>query len=120
MQRRTKLRRCICFGGSHTMKRLLWNGRCRMYFNAYEEGPEFWSVDDGDAATEVKGTALHFIGCDFETVVQAERKVQPRAWIEVASASVWQGSDGSFTIESAVQIAEHVERISATLEQIAA
>jgi len=74
-----------------------------MYFNAYEEGPNFWSVDDGDTAHEVKGTALHFVGCDFETVVMPGSKVQPRAWIAVAFASVWQGSDGSLTIESAVK-----------------
>jgi len=85
------------------MKRLLWTGRCRMYFNAYEEGPNFWSVDDGDTAHEVKGTALHFEGCDFETVVKPGSKVQPRAWIAVSFASVWQGSDGALTIESAVK-----------------
>ena len=95
------------------MKKLLWNGRCRMYFNAYEEGPNFWSVDNGDTASEVKGTELHFVGCDFETIVNKASKVQPRAWIEVESASVWQGSDGAITIESAVQIGAHVERMEA-------
>jgi hypothetical protein len=74
-----------------------------MYFNAYEEGPKFWSVDDGDTANEVKGTALHFVGCDFETVVNVGSKVQPRAWIQVPFASVWQSSDGAITIESAVK-----------------
>ena len=62
----------------------------------------FWSVDDGEPATEVKGTALHFAGCDFETVVNKTSKTQPRAWIEVPSASVWQGSDGAITIDSAI------------------
>jgi len=85
------------------MMRMLWTGRCRMYFNAYEEGPNFWSVDDGDTAHEVKGTALHFVGCDFETVVNAGSKVQPRAWINVPQATVWQASDGSFTVESAMK-----------------
>jgi len=95
-----------------------------MYFNAYEEGPEFWSVDNGDAETEVKGTALHFVGCDFETIVNKASTVQPRAWIEVGFASVWQENDGAITIESAVQFEAHIERvterITASAERMAA
>lgn len=69
-------------------RELLWTGRCRIYFNAYEEGPLFWSVDEGTTATEVKCTDVAYSGSGFYTVVNAGSKVQPRAWIEVDEAEV--------------------------------
>jgi hypothetical protein len=55
---------------------LLWTGACRIYFNAYTEAPLFWSVDNGDSATEIKCPRVVMAG-SFETVVVPEQKVQP-------------------------------------------
>ena len=75
----------------------LWIGFCRVYFNAYEEGPFFWSVDDGDTAHEVKCTNVDFDGAGFQTRVKPG-KAQPRAWIEIPRAAVWQAADGSILV----------------------
>jgi hypothetical protein len=75
------------------MMSLLWTGACRIYFNAYTEAPLFWSVDDGDSATEIKCPRVVMAG-SFETVVVSEQKVQPRAWLSFKKASVYKQNDG--------------------------
>ena len=72
---------------------LLWTGACRVYFNAYTEAPLFWSVDNGDSATEIKCPRVVMAG-SFETVVVPEQKVQPRAWLSFRRASVYKQKDG--------------------------
>ena len=72
---------------------LLWTGACRIYFNAYTEAPLFWSVDNGDSATEIKCPRVVMAG-SFETIVVPEQKVQPRAWLSFKKASVNRQKDG--------------------------
>jgi hypothetical protein len=72
---------------------LLWTGMCRIYFNAYTEAPLFWSVDNGDSATEIKCPRVVMAG-SFETVVMPEQKVQPRAWLSFKRASVYRQKNG--------------------------
>jgi len=71
---------------------LLWTGAFRIYVNAYTEAPLFWSVDDGDSATEIKCPRVVMAG-SFETVVVPEQKVQPRAWLSFKEASVYKQKD---------------------------
>jgi hypothetical protein len=72
---------------------LLWTGVCRIYFNAYREAPMFWSVYNGDSATEISVRAVVMAG-SFETAVVPEQKVQPRAWLSFKKASVYKQKDG--------------------------
>ena len=72
---------------------LLWTGTCRIYFNAYTEAPLFWSVDNGDSATEIKCPRVVMAG-SFETVVMPEQKMQPRAWLSFKRASVYRQKNG--------------------------
>jgi hypothetical protein len=65
----------------------------RIYFNAYSEAPLFWSVDNGDSATEIKCPRVVMAG-SFETVVMPEQKVQPRAWLSFKRASVYRQKNG--------------------------
>src|SRR5271170_597580 len=79
------------------MMSLLWTGACRIYFNAYTEAPLFWSVDDGDSATEIKCPRVVMTG-SFETVVVPEQKVQPRAWLSFKKASAYKQKDGIIVV----------------------
>lgn len=72
---------------------LLWKGRCRIYFSAFEDAPLFWSVDNGDTATEIKCPRVVMAG-SFETVVVPEQQAQPRAWLSFKRASVYKQNDG--------------------------
>jgi hypothetical protein len=72
---------------------LLWKGACRVYFNSYNAAPLFWSVDNGDSATEVKCPRVVMAG-SFETVVVPDQRVQPRAWLSFKKASVYKQNDG--------------------------
>ena len=53
----------------------------------------FWSVDNGDSATEIKCPRVVMAG-SFETVVMPEQKVQPRAWLSFKKASVYRQKNG--------------------------
>lgn len=53
----------------------------------------FWSVDNGDSATEIKCPRVVMAG-SFETVVMPEQKVQPRAWLSFKRASVYRQKNG--------------------------
>jgi hypothetical protein len=75
------------------MMSLQWTGVCRIYFTAFEEAPLFWSVDNGDRATEIKCPRVVMAG-SFETVVAPEQEVQPRAWLSFKRASVYKQKDG--------------------------
>lgn len=74
----------------------LWTGKARCYFNSYDEGPLFWSVDNGDIATEVKCSkvtmpvALKTSQLFYsETVVDVVAlRGNPRAWIHYESVRV--------------------------------
>ena len=66
---------------------------CRIYFTAFEDAPFYWSVDNGDRATEAKCPRVVMAG-SFETVVGPEQKVQPRAWLSFKRASVYKQNDG--------------------------
>jgi hypothetical protein len=72
---------------------LLWKGACRIYFTAFEDAPSFWSVDNGDKATEIKCPRVVMAG-SFETVVVSEQQAQPRAWLSFKRASVYKQNDG--------------------------
>jgi hypothetical protein len=72
---------------------LLWKGACRIYFTAFEDAPLFWSVDNGDRATEIKCPRVVMAG-SFETVVVPEQQAQPGAWLSFKRASVYQQNDG--------------------------
>jgi hypothetical protein len=72
---------------------LLWKGPCRIYFTAFEDAPLFWSVDNGDRATEIKCPRVVMAG-SFETVVVPEQQAQPRAWLSFKRASVYKQNDG--------------------------
>jgi len=76
---------------------LLWTGVCRIYFNAYTEAPLYWSVDNGDPATEVKCQRVVMTG-DFETIVAPEQKVQPRAWLCFKLANVYERAGGVIVV----------------------
>lgn len=76
---------------------LLWTGVCRIYFNAYNEAPLYWSVDNGDPSTEVKCQRVVMTG-DFETIVAPEQEVEPRAWLCFQSASVYEQLGGVITV----------------------
>jgi hypothetical protein len=75
----------------------LWFGKARIYFNAWEEGPLFWSVDAGNPRTEVKCTGIRFDSVIAKSVVTAA-KVQPRAWFEVEDAIVSMLPNGTVEI----------------------
>lgn len=77
--------------------RELWIGQVRCYFNAYTEAPLFWSVDNGDPATEVKCSGIVFHG-NFDTLVNAKSAVQPRAWVQCLTAKVYQRQDGAIVV----------------------
>jgi hypothetical protein len=72
---------------------LLWTGVCRIYFNAFEDTPLFWSVDNGDRATAIKCPRVVMAG-SFETVVVSEQRAEPRAWLSFKRASVYKQNDG--------------------------
>jgi hypothetical protein len=63
---------------------LQWKGRCRVYFNAHEEAPLIWSVDDGNIRTEIKATEVCINVIGFQT---GKRIVgmpeQPKVWLEI-------------------------------------
>jgi hypothetical protein len=73
--------------------KLLWTGKARVYFNSWSEGPLFWSVDQGDIGTEVKCAQIMIEGSSGRTVVRAEGKEQPRAWLLLHVVSVYQVGD---------------------------
>lgn len=60
------------------------NGKWRVYFNAKEEWPLVWSVDDGDPETETKFASVTIHGRAV-TVYNKDTSLpaQPMAWIEV-------------------------------------
>ena len=76
---------------------LLWTGVCRIYYNADTEAPLFWSVDNGDSATEVKCPHVEMTG-NFEAVAMPEQKVHPRAWLCFQHASVYKLHDGAIVV----------------------
>jgi hypothetical protein len=56
---------------------------CRIYFTSFEDVPFFWSVDNGDGATEIKCPGVVMLG-SFETVVVPEQQAQPWAWLPLS------------------------------------
>lgn len=66
---------------------------CRIYFTSFENAPFFWSVDNGDGATEIKCPRVVMVG-SFETIVVPEQRVQPWAWVSFKRASVYKQNDG--------------------------
>lgn len=68
----------------------LWYGRVRVYFNAYNEAPLFWSVDNGDPRTEVKccGVKIDYPVQSVVTAFVSVSEIQPRAWLEADQAIV--------------------------------
>ena len=77
--------------------RLLWDGFTRVYFNAWEEAPKFWSVDQGVGTEELKVDRVHFHGATLSTVALAGKTVQPRAWLE-GHAIVAENPDGTLAV----------------------
>ena len=67
----------------------------------------FWSVDNGDPASEIKCTGIRFSAAGGETVVVPGSTVQPRAWLFFAQASVCQLPDGSVLIRRVGCRAQH-------------
>jgi hypothetical protein len=57
----------------------------------------FWSVDNGDSASEIKRPRVVMAG-SFETVVMPEQRVQPRAWLSFKKASVYRQKDGVIVV----------------------
>ena len=72
---------------------LLWKGACRIYSTSCEDVSLFWSVDNGDKATEIKCPRVVMAG-SFETVVVPDQHVQPRAWLSFKRANVYKQNDG--------------------------
>lgn len=70
------------------MARHLWDGKTRLYFNAFEEAPLVWSVDDGNPDNERKVAFVTF-RCGGR-VVAGPRTIQPKCWVEFEEAEVWQ------------------------------
>jgi len=64
--------------------RLLWTGRARLYYNASDEAPYVWSIDDGyvENAYKVTGVTIQG-GLAYRTASRTELDVaQPKVWIE--------------------------------------
>jgi hypothetical protein len=59
---------------------LIWHGYTRVYFNAYDEPPNFWSLDQGPRTDEVKASEIMLDGCLMATEVHPDSNIQPRAF----------------------------------------
>jgi hypothetical protein len=76
----------------------LWSGFTRVYFNAFEEAPNFWSLDQGVGTPEIKVERVTMRSSELSTVVIAGSKVQPRAWLE-GDVVVSQDANGWVVLE---------------------
>lgn len=54
----------------------------RVYFNRSSD-PQKWSVDEGDASTEVTVMGVEILQLSMVTRWLADKDVQPCAWVEV-------------------------------------
>jgi hypothetical protein len=80
------------------MNTLLWKGNARVYYNAFEEAPLVWSVDDGDPATEVKTDVIFVLS---HTLTQTgPRNVQPKAWMRCEEVEIHRMVGGAIMIRS--------------------
>lgn len=59
---------------------VMWTGRYRVYFNAREEAPRVWSIDDGDPKTEVKVEEIYIYTSAFSKF--DANSLEPKAWFE--------------------------------------
>jgi hypothetical protein len=57
-----------------------WTGSYRLYFNAKEEHPKVWSIDDGDPTHEIKVEEVYLYTNAATRFVPSE--TQPIAWLE--------------------------------------
>ena len=85
--------------GAEAARELLWVGYTRVYFNAWEDAPRFWSLDQGAGTVEVTVEGVKIEGGALTTVVKAASKVQPRAWMEGVVA-VSRDGDGGMVVEA--------------------
>jgi hypothetical protein len=73
---------------------LLWKGRCRVYFNAKEDFPLIWSVDDGDVANEYKVRDVCSLGPTWKTQARAiDEPEQPKVWINFINCAVYMNEE---------------------------
>lgn len=87
--------------------RILWIGKFRLYVNSFREAPLIWSIDDGDAAHEVKCPAIHLENIATRTgtcvypgyTPQPEDQKVAKAWIE-GEARVMQTPSGEIYLDA--------------------
>jgi hypothetical protein len=77
----------------------LWKGFTRIYFNAWEDAPRFWSVDRGLGTEELTAESVTLEGAGLATRVNVASKEQPRAWLE-GEVSVSRKDDGTLVVEA--------------------
>ncbi len=80
------------------MKQELWCGPTRIYFNAWEDAPRYWSADQGLGTPEITAECVSFEGAEMTTMVNAASKEQPRAWME-GEARVLRTDGGTLLIQ---------------------
>jgi hypothetical protein len=76
---------------------LLWTGFTRLYFNAWQDAPRFWSVDRGFGTPELTAETILLKDATVVSVVDEQSNTQPRAWFEGA-VSVFRDDNGSILI----------------------
>jgi hypothetical protein len=69
---------------------LLWKGSARVYYNAKEDWPLVWSVDDGKIENEYKVSNVGLFVSGFRTMARTEdMPVQPKVWLEYDRCQVY-------------------------------
>jgi hypothetical protein len=81
------------------MQKLLWRGRCRLYFNAPQEAPYIWLLDRGDSTTEIKVIDVKLLVTGFHTMQRKEKDPkQPKVWLERENVAVYVDSHNVATV----------------------
>jgi hypothetical protein len=75
----------------------LWTGFTRIYFNAWEDAPRFWSVDRGTGTPELTAENISIRDATMMSVVDEQGRTQPRAWLE-GTVSVGRDDNGNILI----------------------
>lgn len=78
---------------------LLWKGRCRIYFNASQEAPYIWSIDNGESGFEVKVIDVALIIIGFSTQQRTkDDPAQPKVWLEHNRCAVYKNKNNEVKV----------------------